>query len=234
MKADKTELGVTIVELIVYPIKGCGGLSLSTAKVSQFGLVHDRAWTLLGDDNTLLTSKTHPKLAELDFSVEGDDVFVAAPGFSKISLKSLHASEWFTDLLEMPCCLTLNDLSSSVDHQPISLITVPSLVALNGMISIPFKRLRFKANLVVDGDCAAFEEASWQTMHTSELHLLNEGECVRPHMFVQELPWLSSLSEAQQIARTKITASSQNLIFGKYLSVRGDGLLSVKDRLLAA
>lgn len=50
-------------EIWIYPIKSLGGISLSQAQVTDRGLVHDRRWLLIDENNRFLSQREHPQLA---------------------------------------------------------------------------------------------------------------------------------------------------------------------------
>jgi uncharacterized protein YcbX len=40
-------MAATIAALFVYPVKGCRGIALSSARVTERGLEHDREWMVV-------------------------------------------------------------------------------------------------------------------------------------------------------------------------------------------
>ncbi|QXV64544.1 MOSC domain-containing protein [Mucilaginibacter sp. 21P] len=59
-----------ISQLIIYPIKSLGGIELTSAKVTDRGLEHDRRWMLIDDDNRFLSQREYAQLALCQVSLE--------------------------------------------------------------------------------------------------------------------------------------------------------------------
>lgn len=66
-----------VSQLIIYPIKSLGGIELTTAKVTDRGLEHDRRWMLIDDDNRFLSQREYAQLALCKVSLEADGLKVA-------------------------------------------------------------------------------------------------------------------------------------------------------------
>jgi uncharacterized protein len=56
---------LTVSELYIYPIKSLGGISVSTAKISDRGFDLDRRWMLVDENNRFLTQREVPSMALL-------------------------------------------------------------------------------------------------------------------------------------------------------------------------
>ncbi|WP_208277187.1 MOSC domain-containing protein [Massilia oculi] len=123
----------TVTELLLYPIKSCGGLSVPEATLALDGLsangVHDREWMVVTREGLFLTQREYPRMATIAPRVEGDDLVVAAPGMPPIRLPLAHDLEaptlevliwddhvlaadcgdniaaWFSDAVGAPCRL---------------------------------------------------------------------------------------------------------------------------------
>ena len=54
-----------VSQLFTYPIKSLGGVSLSSAVVSDRGLQYDRRWLLIDNDNQFLTQRAISNMALL-------------------------------------------------------------------------------------------------------------------------------------------------------------------------
>ncbi|CCK32438.1 hypothetical protein BN159_8060 [Streptomyces davaonensis JCM 4913] len=61
-----------VVDLVCYPVKGCGGTSLSDALLTEAGLVHDRTFMVTGEDGVYRTQRRHPRLALIRPTVSAD------------------------------------------------------------------------------------------------------------------------------------------------------------------
>ena len=56
---------LTISELYIHPVKSCGGLKVTEAKVLRSGLQWDREFAIVNGDGEVLSQKTHPRLANI-------------------------------------------------------------------------------------------------------------------------------------------------------------------------
>ena len=56
---------VSIAALFVYPVKGCRGIALSSARVTERGLEHDREWMVVDAAGRFVTQRTEPRLASI-------------------------------------------------------------------------------------------------------------------------------------------------------------------------
>ncbi|KAF8243324.1 hypothetical protein K440DRAFT_562141 [Wilcoxina mikolae CBS 423.85] len=72
-----------IKALYIYPIKSCGGISLSSASVVSTGLKHDREFTFaeLHSDGgwRFITQRKHPLLTQVQTSIVADKLVVSFP-----------------------------------------------------------------------------------------------------------------------------------------------------------
>lgn len=62
----------------VYPIKSCGGVSVTTARVVGAGLEWDREFCLVDEDGDVLSQKTHPVLATIRPALDTRDGHLVA------------------------------------------------------------------------------------------------------------------------------------------------------------
>jgi uncharacterized protein YcbX len=54
---------VRITALNVYPVKGCRGIALDSARVTPSGFEHDREWLIVRGDGRFMTQREEPRLA---------------------------------------------------------------------------------------------------------------------------------------------------------------------------
>ncbi|CAK4726331.1 unnamed protein product [Aphanomyces euteiches] len=59
-------------DLLVYPIKSCGGVHVDNAQILKRGLACDRQWLVIDAKNEAVTLKTHPKMALIHPIVDFD------------------------------------------------------------------------------------------------------------------------------------------------------------------
>ncbi|HEY8088057.1 MAG TPA: MOSC N-terminal beta barrel domain-containing protein [Polyangiaceae bacterium] len=70
----------SVVALHVYPVKGCRGVTLDTARVERRGLAHDRRWMLVDGDGKFVTQRTEPRLARIEVAIEGEALILSTEG----------------------------------------------------------------------------------------------------------------------------------------------------------
>lgn len=70
--------------LFVYPIKGVRGIALERARVERRGLAGDRRFMVVDETNTFLTQRTHPALARVDATFDGDALVIESDGLGEV------------------------------------------------------------------------------------------------------------------------------------------------------
>jgi uncharacterized protein len=69
-----------ISHLYVYPIKSLGGIELSTARLTDRGIEHDRRWMLVDENNRFLTQREFPLMALLRTAIQANELTVYEKG----------------------------------------------------------------------------------------------------------------------------------------------------------
>lgn len=114
--------------LTVYPIKSTAGTHVAEWEVDGFGLRHDRRWMLVDEHGKHVTQRRQPRLALVRPSIEGDRLWVTAPGRTPLDLPleprsavtmtavvwddacvahwmGEQAAAWFSEFLDFRCSL---------------------------------------------------------------------------------------------------------------------------------
>jgi uncharacterized protein YcbX len=76
----------SISQLNVYPIKSCGAISRDTARLTPYGLEHDRNWMVVDAHGRFVTQRTHASLARVQPALSGDTLEVRTPGMAALTL----------------------------------------------------------------------------------------------------------------------------------------------------
>jgi uncharacterized protein len=63
-------------EIWIYPVKSLGGIRLTSAKVMEKGLLHDRRWMLVDGQGTFMTQRIYPQMALFRTAIQGDMISV--------------------------------------------------------------------------------------------------------------------------------------------------------------
>ena len=77
-------------ELILYPVKSCGGISVREATLTSAGLsvdaVYDREWMVVGEDGVFLTQREYPRMALIAPRIKTDTLELRAPGMLRLEI----------------------------------------------------------------------------------------------------------------------------------------------------
>ncbi|HEX7013052.1 MAG TPA: MOSC N-terminal beta barrel domain-containing protein [Steroidobacteraceae bacterium] len=75
-----------ITALNIYPIKGCRGLALSSARVTEAGFEHDREWLIVRPDGRFLTQREEPRLALIEPVLDECNLEVRLPNGASVRM----------------------------------------------------------------------------------------------------------------------------------------------------
>jgi uncharacterized protein YcbX len=132
-----------VSELYVYPIKSLGGISLTTAEITDKGFKYDRRWLLIDENNRFLSQRELPVMALLKVTIITDGLLVThSPSSDNILIPflpltteycsvtiwddtcraiyvSAESDKWFTDKLGVKCRLVYmpDDYKRQVDEK---------------------------------------------------------------------------------------------------------------------
>lgn len=92
----------TVAGLYVYPVKGCAGTALASARVLERGLEHDRRWMVVTPEGRFLTQRELPALARVRPTVDAatSALRLALPDGTDLTLppeeqgEPLHVRVW--------------------------------------------------------------------------------------------------------------------------------------------
>lgn len=78
-------MSLVVTQLLVYPIKGCRGVSVARSEVTDAGLRYDREFMVVESDGAFITQRTHSKLALMvphlaADALKSEALSVSAPG----------------------------------------------------------------------------------------------------------------------------------------------------------
>lgn len=84
-------------EIWIYPVKSLGGIALQNAKILPKGLMYDRRYMLVDEQNQFITQRVYPQLALFKLSFDGDDFRVSyEDDYIHIPLRPDHQKELIT------------------------------------------------------------------------------------------------------------------------------------------
>jgi uncharacterized protein YcbX len=116
-----------VCEIIIYPIKGLKGISMSSSRITEQGLANDRLYMLADDQGELISQRTHSQLALMkvkrvskgwEITYKDESIYVQDGAMSDFTMNinmwevfinchevSQTISAWFTKQLDIPCKL---------------------------------------------------------------------------------------------------------------------------------
>ena len=62
---------IRITALNIYPVKGCRGVALDSARIAATGFEHDREWLIVRPDGRFMTQREEPRLALIETALVG-------------------------------------------------------------------------------------------------------------------------------------------------------------------
>lgn len=78
-------------DIVLYPIKSCGGLSLREATLTRSGLmaeqIYDREWMVVDPDGKCLTQREHPRMALITPRLKASTLELRAPGMLRLEIE---------------------------------------------------------------------------------------------------------------------------------------------------
>lgn len=112
--------------LTVHPVKGCAGLTLTTARLTPAGIAHDREFMVVDDAGTFRSQRKDPRMARIvpGLSSDGSRLSLSIDGHTPVELETVvegprldvtvhgkpfqgvdqgdEAAAWLTETLEAP------------------------------------------------------------------------------------------------------------------------------------
>ncbi len=64
---------IRITALNIYPVKGCRGIALDSARIAATGFEHDREWLIVRPDGRFMTQREEPRLALIETALSDSD-----------------------------------------------------------------------------------------------------------------------------------------------------------------
>jgi hypothetical protein len=83
-------MSAVISRLLLYPVKGCRGISLRSARLAPTGLVvgdiGDREWVVVDDHGEFLSQRELPRMALIETSLTSAALWLSAPGMPMLDV----------------------------------------------------------------------------------------------------------------------------------------------------
>ena len=127
-------MNIQIASLHIYPIKGCRGITLSSANVEPRGLRYDRRWMLVqADTGGFLSQRSHPEMARIEvqvgetgqLAIAFEDEQINVPTVPDAELIPRTVSVWSFTGNALDCGDDAAQFFSRVFSMPVRLVRVP-------------------------------------------------------------------------------------------------------------
>ena len=100
---------IVLSHIRIYPIKACGGIEVTEARMEERGFQYDRRWMLVNDAGIALDQLDHPRLASVVTHIMDDGLLLQAPGMPPL---------WAPLHLDQPASLSVRISRSVCDVVP--------------------------------------------------------------------------------------------------------------------
>lgn len=78
---------VRVEQLVIYPIKSCGGISVNECAYDRLGLLNDRRWILVDEQSNMITMRQYPRMALIQPRLDAEGrLWVTAPSMEEIEI----------------------------------------------------------------------------------------------------------------------------------------------------
>jgi uncharacterized protein YcbX len=119
--------------LYIYPIKSLGGIALDSAYLSDRGLLHDRRWMLIDENNRFLSQRENIQMALLKTLLETDGLRVSyTPDGTSINIPFIPQTEELLEVTIWDDTCTAQLVSAEIDAwftsklgMPVRLVYMP-------------------------------------------------------------------------------------------------------------
>ncbi len=215
-----------------YPVKSLAGESLTSVQIAQGGIPLDRRYAVIDRSEKLdgkqLTARRNAALLSFQARVASDQaVMVRTPSGSTRSIEDPRFAAELQDTLGQPVTIERAQGENFHDAHDVLVLSAASLRALEAQWQAAINPLRFRPNIIIDGDgLAPFEETQWvgSTFQAGTATLAAAALCERcvlttidPETLVKSPSFL------------KLIVEEHAACFGVYCRVQNPGLMSVGD-----
>ena len=89
---------IKVSEIIIYPIKSFGGISLNSSKILKTGLEHDRLFMLVDENNNFITQRQFPILSTIKTEIDKDGIIISNKAFGEIIVPFIQKEENYIEV----------------------------------------------------------------------------------------------------------------------------------------
>ena len=94
---------LTVIDIIIYPIKSCGGIHLTSVQVDEYGMLYDRQWVMITPDNKIVTQRQNPNLAKLQPTLIEQNSILVQVELSFDGKKFTFETKKIGEIIEFEC-----------------------------------------------------------------------------------------------------------------------------------
>jgi len=123
---------IRITGLNVYPVKGCRGIAVDSARVAATGFEHDREWLITRPDGRFITQREEPRLALIETALSDTALRLRLPGGSELRVAAAASGREVEVTIWKDSCAAFD-----AGDQPAEFLT--------GYLGSPVRLVRFDA-----------------------------------------------------------------------------------------
>lgn len=82
-----------IASLYVYPVKGCRGMALESARIEQDSLQNDRRFLVVDERGKFLSQRNAPRMAHIDARAAHDELELTSPGQAPLRIRTTRQGD---------------------------------------------------------------------------------------------------------------------------------------------
>jgi uncharacterized protein YcbX len=120
----------TIKDIIIYPIKGLGGIHSQEWQAQYAGFKYDRRWMLVDENHQFVTQRSLPQMALFSQNIIDDNLVISYHGASvQISVEDhtsqiIHTKVWDDDAVTVSCSDEISAWFSEMLHKKVQLVKI--------------------------------------------------------------------------------------------------------------
>ena len=228
---------MVITHLWRYPVKSLAGEPLTSTRLDQGGIPFDRQYIIIDGESTrkgkALTARQMGELLAYRAAVEGEKVSVQAPDGTTFAIDD-DFSSYLRSALNRPLSIESAPRPAEPFHDAhdILVLNAESVRALEAEWGKPLDPLRFRPNIMLDGDdLAAYVENDWVGRR------FRAGEAVLEAAALDErcvLPTIDPQTLARDPSFLRLIVERHDQCFGVYCRVTKAGKVAVGDEWASA
>jgi hypothetical protein len=159
-----SSVAVRVAALQRFPVKSLAGEPVEELECDQRGVAGDRLWSVRTEANKIGSGKNTRRFAAVDGLLHirarllDDRVEIELPDGRRCCVEDPVAATWLSDHVGQPVTLARESSVSHFDDGPMSVLGLTSVAALAAEAGADIDPSRFRANILLDGSAALWED----------------------------------------------------------------------------